>query len=66
VIYLHPWDFDPEEGGRAVLNRFIGNVNARKSWERLRRVLARHETRTLLDLHDALAARRGLVEGRRC
>ena len=58
VIYLHPWDFDAE--GRAVeagaLNRFIGNIQVGASWDRLRRLLVRYETRTLLSLNDALAA----------
>lgn len=58
VIYLHPWDFDPEDRAveAGVLNRFIGNVNVRESWERLRRLLARHETRTLLSALDAFSA----------
>ncbi len=60
VIYLHPWEFDPVttpiEAG--VLNRFIGNVNVRKSWDRLDRVLARYETRSLLSAYEDLAGRR--------
>jgi polysaccharide deacetylase family protein (PEP-CTERM system associated) len=57
LIYLHPWDFesasDPPEAG--VLNRIIGNVNAERSWDRLRRVLARYETRTVVSLCDSLS-----------
>jgi len=56
LVYLHPWEFDEEadvvESG--ALNRFIGNVNVRKSWERLRRLLARYETRTVRSLAEAL------------
>lgn len=60
VVYLHPWDFDaaesPVESG--VLNRLIGNVNAQKSWERLRGVLTRYETQTLVSAYDFLAGNR--------
>jgi len=60
VIYLHPWEFDPMETPveTGVLNRFIGNVNVRKSWERLARVIARYETRPLVGVYEDLAGRR--------
>jgi len=60
VIYLHPWDFEssdaPLEAG--FVNRIIGHVNTAKSWERLRGVLHRYETQTVLSAYDAFAARR--------
>jgi polysaccharide deacetylase family protein (PEP-CTERM system associated) len=57
MIYLHPWEFDPDEAPIEAgwLNRFIGNVNVQGSWDKLREMLDRHETRTLLSLHDAIA-----------
>jgi polysaccharide deacetylase family protein (PEP-CTERM system associated) len=60
VIYLHPWDFEveeipPEDG---IVNRLIGNVNARTSWEKLRRMLMRYGTCTLASVYDDLAGRR--------
>ena len=65
VIYLHPWEFDPAETPieTGILNRFIGNVGVRKSWERLDRVLAHHETRPLLGVYEDLAGRRAAAAG---
>jgi polysaccharide deacetylase family protein (PEP-CTERM system associated) len=58
VVYMHPWDFEVErdriETGR--LNRFIGNVNAGRSWERLSRLVARYPTRSLANLCASLTA----------
>jgi polysaccharide deacetylase family protein (PEP-CTERM system associated) len=58
VIYLHPWDFEREERAveHGVLSRFIGTVNAGSTWDRLQRLLARHETRTLASAYEAFAA----------
>lgn len=58
MIYLHPWDFEPEPAAveAGMLNRFIGNVNAGRSWDRLRGLLARHETRTLASFVEAFSA----------
>jgi polysaccharide deacetylase family protein (PEP-CTERM system associated) len=65
VIYLHPWEFEGQDAPleTGTLNRFIGNVNAQKSWERLARVLARYETQPLLGVYEELAARRGAAAG---
>ena len=49
----HPEEQPVETG---VLNRFIGNVNAGASWEKLRRLLVRYPTCTLVSLHEKLAA----------
>ena len=65
VIYLHPWEFDPVETPieTGILNRFIGNVGVRKSWERLDRVLAHYETRPVVGVYEDLAGRRAAAAG---
>jgi polysaccharide deacetylase family protein (PEP-CTERM system associated) len=65
VIYLHPWEFDPVETPieTGVLNRFIGNINVRKSWSRMERVLARYETQPLLTVYEGEARRRADTSG---
>ena len=58
LLYVPPWDFDPEEQPveTGVVNRFIGNVNAAASWDKLRRLLVRYPTCTLLSLYQTHAA----------
>ncbi len=52
VVYLHPWELDGHlddaiESG--WLNRFIGNVGVRRTWEYLEELVARHPITTMAD-----------------
>jgi polysaccharide deacetylase family protein (PEP-CTERM system associated) len=57
LIYLHPWDFESAGASveTGVVNRVIATVSTGNSWERLRRLLARYETRTVLSLFESFA-----------
>ena len=59
VLYFHPWEFDPDQPrlplGRA--GRFRTYVGISKSRRRLRALLARYESRPMIDAADVLRLR---------
>jgi len=59
VLYLHPWEFDPEQPvvpGAGVLNRFRHRVNLDRTGARLRRLLSEF---SFAPLRDVIAAKIG-------
>lgn len=57
IIYVHPWELDghnDEAIESGWLNRFIGNVGAEQTWERLADPVRRYETKAMRDLCEDL------------
>ena len=59
IVYLHPWEFDPDEPhvpGAPALSRFRHRVNVDKTETRLRRLLAEGEFGPLREVFAAQLA----------
>jgi hypothetical protein len=57
VLYFHPWEFDPDQPRLplGLANRFRTYVGIKRSRKRLRGLLARYESRRMIDAADEIA-----------